>query len=62
MPQQVPLGQCPLARAFVPFQCYVNRLPPLQGLKAGTIFPELVSPYLPRASVRGEQDGSRPVR
>lgn len=62
MAQQVPIPPCPLARACVPFQCYVNRLPPLDGLKAGTIFPELISRYGPAERVRGEQDGPRPIR
>lgn len=34
-----------LARAYVPFQCLVCLYPPMQGLTAGTIFPELHAPY-----------------
>lgn len=34
-----------LANAYVPFQALVNIYPPMQGLAAGTIFPELNRPY-----------------
>lgn len=34
-----------LARAYVPPQTYGERLSPEKGLKRGTIFPELYSPY-----------------
>lgn len=36
-----------LARAYVPVQIYTRRFSPAEGLKAGTIFPELVRPYTP---------------
>ncbi|MGE5561525.1 MAG: spore coat associated protein CotJA [Chloroflexota bacterium] len=52
MSQRQHIGPYPLAHAFVPFQCYVTRFPPLEGLKAGTIFPELVSQYVPRVCAR----------
>jgi hypothetical protein len=35
----------PLAQAYVPMQIYINRWDPMQGLMAGTIFPELYRPY-----------------
>ncbi|NLC08208.1 MAG: spore coat associated protein CotJA [Syntrophomonadaceae bacterium] len=35
-----------LARAYVPFQVYSTRWGPLEGLKRGTIFPELYRPYI----------------
>lgn len=34
-----------LAHAYVPFQYLVCVYPPMQGLKQGTIFPELDTPY-----------------
>lgn len=34
-----------LARAYVPPQVYTERFNPAEGLRRGTIFPELVSPY-----------------
>ncbi|MCR4419783.1 MAG: spore coat associated protein CotJA [Clostridia bacterium] len=34
-----------LARAYVPFQEYTRRYSPEEGLKKGTIFPELYQPY-----------------
>ncbi|HHY93476.1 MAG TPA: spore coat associated protein CotJA [Firmicutes bacterium] len=43
-----------LARAYVPPQVYAQTFSPQEGLKAGTIFPELVRPYPPR--------GGRPRR
>jgi hypothetical protein len=37
--------QMRLARAYVPFQIYSERLNPMEGLMKGTIFPELYFPY-----------------
>ncbi|RXE60309.1 spore coat associated protein CotJA [Acetivibrio mesophilus] len=34
-----------LAHAYVPFQCIGCIFPPMKGLDAGTIFPELYRPY-----------------
>ncbi|MFZ5990052.1 MAG: spore coat associated protein CotJA [Bacillota bacterium] len=34
-----------LAHAYVPFQCLGCIYPPMKGLDAGTIFPELDRPY-----------------
>ncbi|HHZ20506.1 MAG TPA: spore coat associated protein CotJA [Firmicutes bacterium] len=41
------MPQFQLARAYVPFQAYVERWPPMVGLERGTIFPELYRPYVP---------------
>ncbi|MGB4042258.1 MAG: spore coat associated protein CotJA [Bacillota bacterium] len=37
-----------LARAYIPFQRYGQVWSPAEGLRRGTIFPELFSPYIPR--------------
>jgi len=46
---QYPLPVCPvnpkLAHAYVPYQYLKCLYPPMAGLKAGTIFPELDRPY-----------------
>lgn len=42
-----------LARAYIPYQEYTHRWQPLEGLKRGTIFPELFRPY-----TRLEHNGS----
>lgn len=34
-----------LAMAFVPIQVYSRRFDPAEGLRRGTIFPELYRPY-----------------
>jgi hypothetical protein len=41
----VPIVNAKLAHAYVPFQCLVCLYPPETGLKQGTIFPELDTPY-----------------
>lgn len=41
-----------LAQSYVPVQQLENTFTPRCGLKMGTIFPELVSPYLPGQSMR----------
>ena len=38
-------GQKGLAEAYIPIQRYVSSYPPEQGLRRGTIFPELDKPY-----------------
>lgn len=43
MPTIMPSPQ--LAHAYVPFQQLVSIYPPMKGLAAGTIFPELDRPY-----------------
>lgn len=40
-----------LAQSYVPFQYMDRTFKPCVGLKMGTIFPELVSPYVPCQSV-----------
>ena len=39
-----------LAQSYVPFQTMNKTFIPSIGLKMGTIFPELVSPYMPGQS------------
>ena len=41
-----------LAQSYVPFQYMDRTFKPCVGLKMGTIFPELVSPYKPCQSMR----------
>lgn len=41
-----------LAQSYVPFQRMDKTFIPSVGLKMGTIFPELVSPYMPGQSMR----------
>ena len=42
----------PLAMAYVPWQKFECTYEPAQGLKAGTIFPELDKPFYGRRGVR----------
>lgn len=37
-----------LARAYFKIQQYTKKLPPLDALLKGTVFPELYQPYEPR--------------
>ena len=39
------------AQSYVPIQRLKNTFTPEVGLKMGTIFPELVSPYMPNQSI-----------
>ena len=41
-----------LAQSYVPYQFMDKTFKPEIGLKMGTIFPELVSPYMPCQSMR----------
>ena len=41
-----------LAQSYVPIQYMDKTFKPCVGLKMGTIFPELVSPYMPCQSMR----------
>ena len=41
-----------LAQSYVPWQTMKKTFVPSVGLKMGTIFPELVSPYMPCDSMR----------
>ncbi|HZJ83639.1 MAG TPA: spore coat associated protein CotJA [Clostridia bacterium] len=34
-----------LARAYVPYQIYLESYPPMEALEKGTMFPELYQPY-----------------
>lgn len=45
IPQETIIRNVRLAAAYVPYQKYCTIFPPIQSLKAGTIFPELFSPY-----------------
>lgn len=47
-----PFPECPmLAQSYVPIQKMNKTFKPCVGLKLGTIFPELVSPYMPCQSI-----------
>ncbi|NLG87100.1 MAG: spore coat associated protein CotJA [Firmicutes bacterium] len=43
--QQIIPQQLRLARAYIPIQMFTTRLEPTEGLRRGTIFPELYMPY-----------------
>lgn len=45
IPQETVIRNVRLAAAYVPFQKMCSILSPIEGLKRGTIFPELYSPY-----------------
>lgn len=45
IPQETVIQNVKLASAYVPFQKMCSMLPIIEGLKKGTIFPELYSPY-----------------
>ncbi|NLY43876.1 MAG: spore coat associated protein CotJA [Clostridiaceae bacterium] len=45
IPQETVIRNVKLANAYVPFQNMCNLFSPIEGLKKGTIFPELYSPY-----------------
>lgn len=40
-------GGMELARAYIPYQRYTTSFSPMEALKHGTMFPELVRPYGP---------------
>lgn len=44
-----------LAQSYVPIQYMDKTFKPAIGLKMGTIFPELVSPYMPCQDMREQQ-------
>ena len=44
-----------LAQSYVPWQYMDKTFKPCVGLKMGTIFPELVSPYVPCQSMRTDE-------
>lgn len=45
IPQEMVIRNVRLAAAYVPYQKLCTMFPPVEGLKMGTIFPELFSPY-----------------
>lgn len=45
IPQETVIYNVNLAKAYVPFQKFCTIYSPMEGLKKGTIFPELYSPY-----------------
>ncbi|MEM5796092.1 MAG: spore coat associated protein CotJA [Bacillota bacterium] len=45
LPAWSPLPGLKYGEAFIPPQTYTQTLPPEEALRAGTIFPELFSPY-----------------
>ncbi|MGI6129546.1 MAG: spore coat associated protein CotJA [bacterium] len=53
--QHVTNPQMRLARAYVPIQIFTTRLEPMEGLRRGTIFPELYMPYKPWKGQRGNE-------
>lgn len=57
IPQETVIRDVRLAAAYVPYQRLCTLLSPINALKAGTIFPELFSPYK-----RKEYYDCRPAR
>lgn len=45
VPQEMEIQNVRLAAAYVPYQKLCTIFTPLEGLKRGTLFPELYSPY-----------------
>ena len=45
IPLETPIENVRLAHAYVPWQLLCGTMPPIQSLKAGTIFPELTGHY-----------------
>lgn len=45
VPQETEIRNVRLAAAYVPYQKLYTLFSPINALKAGTIFPELFSPY-----------------
>lgn len=56
IPQETIIRDVRLAAAYVPFQRICSTFSPVEGLKKGTIFPELYSPY------EGKLKGKKAVR
>lgn len=56
IPQERTLTGVRLATAYVPFQKLCTVLPPMEALAAGTLFPELFSPYTKREFSCLEED------
>lgn len=57
IPQETVIRNVRLAAAYVPYQRLCTLLSPINSLKAGTVFPELFSPYR-----RKRYKGCRPAR
>ncbi len=47
-----------LAEAYIPYQQYTTSLSPMEALRAGTMFPELVRPYEKKGCEGGKADES----
>ncbi|HEY5562697.1 MAG TPA: spore coat associated protein CotJA [Clostridiaceae bacterium] len=45
IPHETAIGNVRLAMAYVPYQKLCTLFTPIEGLKRGTVFPELYSPY-----------------
>lgn len=56
IPQETSIDCVMLATAYVPFQKFCGTWPPLRSLLAGTVFPELFSPYCKREYVNLEPE------
>ncbi|MGE4284914.1 MAG: spore coat associated protein CotJA [Clostridia bacterium] len=46
IPQETAIHNVRLATAYVPFQKLCDTYAPIEGFSEGTIFPELLSPYM----------------
>jgi len=51
----MPMGNWELARVYVISQPYTNMYSPEEGLKRGTIFPDLYMPYINKESKFGKE-------
>ena len=56
IPQETSIDCVMLATAYVPYQKFCGTWPPLRSLIAGTVFPELFSPYRKREYVNLEPE------
>jgi hypothetical protein len=56
IPQETVIKDVRLAQAYVPYQKLCTLFSPIEGLKRGTIFPELYSPY------QGEDKNCNPLK
>lgn len=52
IPQELVIRNVRLAAAYIPFQKMCSIFSPIEGLKKGTIFPELYSPYEKKDKIR----------
>lgn len=58
MPMQLPMNKLKYARAYVLDQPYVGVVPPEESIKYGTVFPFLLSTYLPQLH-KAEREGEK---